>query len=186
MAKKPSVFMTLFKKYREIIMYCIFGVTTTIINWGIYSVCEIGLSSLHVTNPALRDFTAHLIAEMGDNTDVNTFIGMTIAGVIAWVVAVAVAFVTNKLWVFGSKSWERRLVTGEALTFFGGRVATGILEIVAVPTLVGWGFNFVLFGIDGLPAKIAVSIVIVILNYILSKFVSFKKPEENAKKPEQP
>ena len=37
-----------------------------------------------------------------------------------------------------------------------------------------------LFGVDGLPAKIAVSVAIVILNYILSKFVSFRRSDEEA------
>jgi putative flippase GtrA len=100
------------------------------------------------------------------------------AGVIAWIIAVIFAFVTNKLWVFESKSWNARLVTGEALTFFGGRIATGLLEVIAVPAFVSWGFDMKLFGVDGLPAKIAVSVAIVILNYILSKFVSFRRSDE--------
>ena len=101
-----------------------------------------------------------------------------LAGIIAWVIAVIVAFVTNKIWVFESKSWNAKLVTNEALTFFGGRIATGLLEVVAVPALVSWGFDVKLFGIDGLPAKIVVSVAIVVLNYILSKFISFRSPKE--------
>lgn len=174
MAGKPSALRALFNKYREIIMYCVFGVATTVINWMVYSLCEVALPPLSVTGSAAEKFVSKLIELLGDNTDVNTFFSMTVAGIIAWIVAVSVAFVTNKLWVFQSRSWERRLVASEALTFFGGRIATGLLEIIAVPALVGWGFNFILFGVNGLPAKIVISVVIVILNYILSKFISFR------------
>jgi len=178
--EKPSALRVLFEKYREIIMYCVFGVITTVINWLVYSLCEVTLPSVTVSNSSFEHFVAKLIALLGDNTDVDTFVSMTLAGIIAWVVAVAVAFVTNKLWVFQSKSWDGKLVTNEALTFFGGRVATGLLEIIAVPTLVGWGFNFVLFGVNGLPAKIVISVIIVILNYILSKFISFRGTTDKA------
>ena len=180
MEEKPSVLRVLFDKYREIIMYCIFGVTTTIISWVVYSICERALSSLQVTDPGVVKFFSRIIEITGDNTDVNTFIIIILSGVISWVIAVAVAFVTNKLWVFDSKSWERSLVRKEAWTFFGGRVFTGILEIIAVPAFVSWGFNMKLFGVDGLPAKIVVSVAIVILNYILSKFISFRPADEKA------
>lgn len=180
MEKKPSVFRTLFEKYYEIIMYCVFGITTTLVSWVVYSLCERLLPAVHVADSAFERLVAKLIALLGGSTDVDTFLSMTLAGIISWLVAVTVAFVTNKLWVFESKSWESSLVRTEALTFFGGRIATGLLEIIAVPTLVGWGFDFTLFGVNGLPAKILVSLVIVVLNYILSKFISFRVTGENA------
>ena len=172
--EKPSYLRELFNKYHEIIMYCVFGVTTTIINWLAYSACEVAFSQIKMTDPEAVNFISRIIERTGNNTDVNTFIVMLLSGVIAWIIAVIVAFVTNKLWVFESKSWERSLVRKEALTFFGGRIATGILEVIAVPAIVSWGFNMKLFGVDGLPAKILVSVAIVILNYILSKFISFR------------
>ena len=180
MEEKPSAFRILFDKYREIIMYCIFGVTTTIISWAVYSACEIIFSQVKMTDPEAVNFFSLIIEKTGEHTDVNTFIVMLLSGVISWIIAVAVAFVTNKLWVFESKSWEKSLVRKEAWTFFGGRVFTGILEIIAVPAFVSWGFNMKLFGVDGLPAKIVISVAIVILNYILSKFISFRPADENA------
>ncbi len=178
MEEKHSVFRMLFEKYREIIMYCVFGATTTLVSWVVYGLSERFLPSIHVANSAFERLVTRLIGFLGGSTDVDTFLSMTLAGVISWLVAVAVAFVTNKLWVFGSRSWEGSLVRTEALTFFGGRVATGLLEIIAVPALVGWGFDFTLFGVNGLPAKILVSLVIVVLNYVLSKFISFRSAEE--------
>lgn len=145
MEERQSGLKAIFIKYHEIIMYCVFGITTTLISWSVYSVCEawFGLS-------------------------------MRWAGVISWIISVSVAFVTNKLFVFESKSWNPGLVVKEAVTFAGGRLLTGVIEIEAVPRLVSWGFDMTLFGVNGLPAKIVVSVVIVILNYILSKFISFR------------
>ena len=175
MEEKPSVFSELFHKYHEFIMYSIFGVSTTVVNWLVFSFCVIILPERY--------------AGWFETIVVKYFhldIKLVVAGLIAWIIAVIVAFITNKLWVFESKSWEHELVRKEAFTFFGGRIATGVLEIVAVPALVAWGFDFILFGVDGLPAKILVSISIVILNYLLSKFVSFKSPEvETENKKEQ-
>ncbi len=181
MEDKHLSLQVLFYKYREIIMYCIFGGVTTLVSWVVYSICEVAFSGLKVTSPAVVNLISNLLEKMGDNTDVNTFILMIISGVISWIVAVSVAFVTNKIWVFESKSWEHRLVKTEALTFYGGRIVTGVIEIIAVPALVSAGLNMTLFGVDGLPAKIVVSVFIMILNYFLSKFISFKgTKEENA------
>jgi len=142
---KNSGLLALYHKYKELINYIIFGGVTTLVNWVSYSVCE-GVFDL----------------------------SLRLSGVISWIVAVLVAFVTNKLWVFDSKSWNPALVMKEFVTFIGGRILTGIIEIEGVPRLVDWGFDMTLFGVEGLPAKILISVIIVILNYILSKFISFR------------
>ena len=172
MKEKPSVFRVLFDKHPEIIMYCIFGVTTTIINWLVYSFFVVILP-VDQYSSEFPSWLEHFIV-----STLHLDIKLIVAGVLAWVVAVLFAFVTNKLWVFESKSWQAKLVAGEALTFFGGRIATGILEVLAVPAFVSWGFDAKLFGVDGLPAKIVISVAIVILNYILSKFISFRTPKD--------
>lgn len=154
MEERPSKVRELFNKYHELIMYCIFGVTTTFISWLTYSIAErtIGLN-------------------------------LYWSGIVSWIIAVSVAFVTNKLWVFESKSWDLKLVFGELVTFVGGRALTGALEVYAVPKFVEWGFDLTLFGVEGLPAKIVVSIGIVVLNYILSKFLSFNLSSIFRRKP---
>ena len=173
--ERPSALRVLFEKYREIIMYCIFGVSTTIVNWLIYSI--------YVRVVPVNDYAAGFPTWFQELivSRLHLDIKLVYAGVVAWIVAVIFAFVTNKLWVFESKRWNAKLVTGEALTFFGGRIATGILEVAAVPALVAWGFDATLFGVDGLPAKIVISVAIVILNYILSKFISFRPSSEKDK-----
>lgn len=142
--EKPSKARELFNKYRELIMYCVFGISTTAISWFAFSICE-------------------------------AVIGLNLywSGIASWIIAVFFAFVTNKIWVFESRSWEPKLVAAEAFTFFGGRALTGVLEVVTVPAMVSWGLDATLFGVEGLPAKITVSLFIVALNYILSKFISF-------------
>ena len=69
----------------------------------------------------------------------------------------------------------------EAWTFYGGRVFTGVLELVLMPLLVRWGLDMTLLGVEYFPAKMIVSVIIIILNYLLSKFISFREtPAEPA------
>ena len=92
-----------------------------------------------------------------------------ISNVIAWVISVLFAFITNKLWVFESKSFNFKLFVKELGSFTVCRVATGVLDL---------GIMFV--GVDLLkgPAiilKIASNIIVIILNYVMSKIFVFKK-----------
>ena len=165
----------LFQKYKEIIMYLIFGVLTTVISWGLYYVF------MHIL-PFNYDVTLNLFGRA-----ITFTLNIFVSNVLSWIFAVAFAFVTNKLWVFNSKSWESKLVWKELWTFVGGRLFTGVIEWVGVPLLVGLGLNQTLFNTEGFPAKIIVTVIIVILNYILSKFISFtgskdkKQEDKNTK-----
>lgn len=145
MQEKSSALRELFNKHREVIMYLIFGGLTTLISWLVYSLCvELLEMSLYAANVA------------------------------SWIISVSFAFITNKLWVFESRERKAAVVAREALTFVGGRVATGAIEVFLQPQLVKMGLDQTLFGVWGLPAKIIVSVIIVILNYVISKFISFR------------
>ena len=146
------------KNTKEIIMYIVFGVLTTLVGWGTYIVFEKALKSV---------FWANLLS---------------------WICAVAFAYITNKLWVFESKSWKIKTLLKEISTFIASRGITGVLEIVCVPLLAKWGFDNPFFALaekanikadivytDGLYSKIAVAVIVVILNYIFSKLIVFKK-----------
>lgn len=127
-------------KYKFIILYGIFGVLTTVINIGVYGVLYSGLGVSNV-----------------------------ISNVIAWVISVLFAFITNKLWVFESKNFNFKLFVKELGSFTVCRVATGVLDLVIM---------FV--GVDLLkgPAiilKITSNIIVIILNYVMSKIFVFKK-----------
>ena len=131
---------------KEIIVYLVFGVLTTAVNWAIYTV--------------LVRFTGA---------------GITVSNAVAWVGAVVFAFITNKIWVFESRVFRPAVVVREFVSFVAARAATGALEIFGVPLLVKIGLDQKIFGIDGAVAKIIVSVTVIILNYIFSKVFIFRK-----------
>lgn len=133
------------KKYRQILLYLFFGVTTTAVNWCIYAVTH-GL------------------------------LGMTGANAVAWLGAVAYAFVTNKLFVFESKTGNW---LAEGVKFFASRVFSGVVEVFLPTGLYAIGLEQSLFGIPGGVAKALVSVLVIVMNYVLSKFLVFRR--ENAK-----
>ena len=135
----------IYHTYKEAIDYLFWGGMTTVVSWGSYS--------------------AFVLLGAG------VFWG----NVLSWICAVLFAFVTNKLWVFQSKSWAGNVMLPELGKFLSSRVATGVFEMAAVPALVALGLNQTIFGIEGMVSKVLVSVVVVILNYILSKLFVFKK-----------
>ena len=130
----------LIKKYYSIISYLFFGVCTTIVNVAIYNICY--------------DF-------MGISNVIST--------IVAWFVAVVFAFITNKWFVFESKTCSLNILRHELVSFFGCRFLTGILDVAIM---------FVAVDFMGLPAliwKIVSNILVIILNYFASKLLIFKK-----------
>lgn len=104
---------------------------------------------------------------------------MNISNCIAWLVAVLFAFITNKVFVFESKNMEMRFVCRELIKFVGARLATGAIEILGLPLLYYIGMKQSLFGVEGFVAKIVVSVVVVLLNYVFSKLFIFRIKKEN-------
>lgn len=152
----------IFQKHREGIAYLFFGGLSTVVSWGSYAVFALLFSAL--------DYTVTLFG-------FQVSMMVLLSNILSWVCAVVFAFVTNKLWVFESKSWDAAVFLPEAGKFLSARIITGILEIVAVPLLVSLGMNQTIFGIKGIVAKIVVSIVVVLLNYVFSKLFIFKQDE---------
>lgn len=106
-----------------------------------------------------------------------SFAGITLSNAIAWFGAVVFAFVTNKLFVFKSKKWRTKETLKEAGTFLGARIFSGILEITLPTLLFHLGLDHDLFGIKGFVSKIIVSVIVIILNYVLSKKIVFRKKD---------
>ena len=145
----------LFYKYKEIIVYIIFGILTTFVSWGSYAIF------------------------------VNSFLfSVAVANVISWICSVAFAYVTNKIWVFESKSWKLKT---EAAAFVSSRAITGVIEIFGVPLLVSTGFDNLFlklareynismkfFHTEGIYSKIAFAVIIIVLNYVFSKLFVFQ------------
>lgn len=130
----------LIMKYRSMILYVVFGALTTLVNMAAYALC---FSVLGIPNVP--------------------------STVIAWVLAVSFAFVTNKLWVFDSKSWDGRTLRHEIPAFFGARLLTGLLDVgimYVTVDVMGW---------NGMVWKLISNVIVIILNYIASKLFIFRK-----------
>ena len=124
----------------EKISYLLFGVMTTLINWTVYSIAV-----------QLAGFS------------------VSVSNIFAWVLAVAFAFVSNKIWVFKDYNWRLSAVFNQVSIFITARLVSGVVELVGVPALFFAGLSYPLFGIEGFAAKLVVSVVVIILNYVLSK-----------------
>lgn len=135
-----EILKTLLKKYRELIVYLVFGVLTTVVNYIVYLPCYnlLGLNA-------------------------------SISNVIAWVAAVAFAFATNKPFVFQSYDWSAKVVIPELTKFMGTRIGSGALETLILFLSVD------LAGMNGNVWKLLTSVLVVILNYIGSKLLVFRK-----------
>ncbi len=148
----------LWDKFHEIIMYLIFGVLTTVVSWVSYAIFTM----------VIPTFTF-----WGITVDLTTT-----SNVLSWICAVVFAFVTNKLWVFDSKSWKPSIAFKEFSMFVSSRLVTGVIEWVGLPLLITLGLNQSILGIEGMLAKVLISVIVVILNYILSKLFIFKNKKE--------
>lgn len=101
-----------------------------------------------------------IVYDIGDNTHAAT--------IVSWVLAVLFAYVTNRTWVFENRARGRRIIR-EAMSFFTGRVATLLLEYVILLAFIdGLGFN-------PLAVKVFAQVAVFVSNYLLSKFIVFKK-----------
>lgn len=144
----------LFVKYREFVLYALFGVVTTVANFLTFCIFTALLGEkLYLFNNAA-----------------------------AWAAGVAVAFITNKLWVFNSKQWTAKIVAKELSEFVGARLFSFVFEEVGMLIFIeNFAFaneSFELLGFEfsgQIIVKLLLSIVVVLSNYFFSKFVIFKK-----------
>ncbi len=137
----------LIKKYREIIMYIVIGVCTTAVNWLVYTPLAAAGADLAVCNA------------------------------LAWSVAAVFAFFTNKLLVFDSKDMRPAVILREGTMFIGSRVISGIFEIFLPSLLVRIGLDAEILGIRGAAAKLVTSVIIIVMNYVFSKLIVFRKKD---------
>lgn len=129
----------LLKKYKGIILYIIFGGFTTLINIVVYQFCSYSLGFSTI-----------------------------ISNVLAWILSVLFAYVTNKKWVFESQNSSLKDLVTEITSFFGCRLATGIIDIIIMYVSVD------LLGFNGLIMKCLSNVFVIVANYVASKLVIFK------------
>ena len=132
------------KKYEEIITYLIVGVLSTIVSLATYFLC------------------VHTFL------DANNSIELQIANIISWFFAVIFAYVTNRIFVFKSKS---KNYLKEITSFFASRLLTLFMDMGIM-----FGFVTILNGSDTV-GKLISQVVITIANYIFSKLFVFKSKD---------
>lgn len=107
--------LSMAKKYKELVLYVLFGVLTTVINFIIYYACVLTF------------------------LDPNDSIELQIANVLSWTGAVIFAYITNRKYVFESK---KKNIVQEMSKFFGSRISVLFLEMLLMFIFVSMlGFN---------------------------------------------
>ncbi len=130
----------LIEKYWDILSYLFFGGLTTVVNYLVYLPCY------------------------------NWWgISAGVSNMIAWVFAVAFAFVTNKPFVFKSHDWSAKTLWPELTKFVGCRLGSGVLE-----TAILW-LTVDMLHWDGNWMKLITSVIVIVANYFGSKFLVFIK-----------
>ena len=132
----------LIKKHEEVISYLFFGGLTTLVNYIVYLPCY---NLLHMSG--------------------------ALSNAVAWVAAVAFAYLTNKPFVFKSHDWSAKTVIPELTKFVGCRIGSGLAETAIIFVTVDcllWNGNVI---------KLITSVLVVVLNYIASKLLVFRKSE---------
>ena len=152
MVKRMKTIKTLFIKYKELITYVIFGVLTTVVNFfAFWLFTKIFGEAFYLVNNA-----------------------------IAWVVGVVFAYITNKLFVFESKSWDLKVIAKEITGFLGARIFSFLVEeggMLLFISVLGFGEkSLTVLGITitgQFVVKILLAVIVVVLNYVFSKFFIF-------------
>ena len=100
-----------------------------------------------------------------------------LSNVISWVLAVLFAFFTNRLWVFHAPTNGSASFLKQMLSFFGGRLATLAVEEGLLFLFVTW------LDLPALPVKIVAQVVVIILNYLISKYIVFARNRRSLDQP---
>jgi putative flippase GtrA len=130
----------LVQKHWDILSYLFFGGLTTVVNYLVYLPCYNLLN-----------------------------LSAAVSNAIAWAVAVAFAYLTNKPFVFRSHDWSMKTVVPELTKFVTCRIGSGLLETGILFLCVD------LLQFNGNVWKLITSVLVVILNYIASKLLVFKR-----------
>lgn len=138
------IFYPFYEKHKMGLLYLFFGALTTLVDLAVSALC---------------------VYLLGIDEIVSTFL--------AWVAAVAFAYITNRIWVFASSARGARAISLEALKFAGGRIGTFLLSEASVTVFVTW------LGFDYMAVRVISSVAVVILNFVLGKWFVFRKSRKN-------
>lgn len=132
-----------YNKIKEILWYGFFGVLTTLVNI----------------------ISFYLLDKTGMNVYLNNFI--------AWFLSVLFAFVTNKLFVFNSKSLDKKVIIKEVVSFFFFRILSLGIDMAGMYICIS------MMNMNRMISKVLMNVIVIVTNYIFSKIFIFKKKETN-------
>lgn len=134
-----------YRKFKDQLLYLFFGALTTLVNLVVFYVL----------------------------TERPWQINVTVGNVISIILAILFAYVTNKIWVFNSKTQGVKELLFELGRFVGGRLSTMVIEVGGVYLI----YN--VMGQSKMLAKLVTQIIVIIGNYFISKFLVFKGKDED-------
>ncbi len=129
-----------YKKNKDKLLYLFFGALTTLVNLVVFFVL----------------------------TEYPWQINVTVGNVISVMAAILFAYVTNKIWVFQSKTKGAGELFSEFCRFVGGRLSTMVIEVGGVYLI----YN--IMGYSKMGAKLITQVIVIIGNYFISKFLVFR------------
>lgn len=135
-----NIFEPFYKKNKEMLLYLFFGGLTFVIGIASYIFFYVVL-----------------------------FMNELVANIFSWILAVSFAYVTNKIWVFDAPTHTVKEFLMQMISFFGGRVATLVIEELILLIFVTW------LVFPSVPVKVVAQVIVIVLNYVISKCFIFDK-----------
>ena len=140
-------FRPFYVKNKEMLLYLFFGVLTTAVSFVTAGISKVLLEQAGIGKGGVS----------------------TTSTVISWICAVTFAYITNRIWVFESEAEGKKAIISEAASFYGGRIFTLLVEMFMM-----W-LGYSLLSFNYWVTKIVANVVVLILNYVISKLVVFRK-----------
>ncbi len=135
-----QIFEPFYKKYKEVILYLLFGGATFFINLWLFTLLT------HVMK-----------------------MDALVANVIDWIICVLIQFSTNRTWVFNNNVGSTTELIKQIVSFFGWRLLTLIIEESILAVFI------VLMNLNSFVVKLSAQVVVIVLNYVISKWFVFRK-----------
>lgn len=147
----PKPIRDLYFNYEDKWLYLFFGGLTTFVSFA-----SAGLAKLVLERWGGFDD--------GAVSDIST--------VFSWVCAVTFAYLTNRVWVFDSTTKGAKNLIVEGGKFYGGRVFTLAVEWLIMRV------GYAMIGLNYWVVKVLANVIVLILNYVISKVFVFRKKKE--------
>lgn len=138
----------LYEKYKSLIAYVFWGGVTTLVNIVVFGLCRrAGLST-------------------------------SLSNVLAWILSVLTAYLSNRKWVFHSECRTPSAIGREFLSFVACRIGTGLMDQAIMVAGVDWLGPMIIPAeyafLWSMALKIASNVLVIILNYVLSRLLVFR------------